>query len=416
MRLCSVIIGFLFLVQPAFALDLKEMQKIAVEKREVVKRYMIDYEKSERDIGRARAGYYPSVDVSYTVNSLDEDSTTEASENSVVYGAVTWNLFNGFRDKYQIESATLVKEVDGLQLKSLYQDIQLNVALRYLDVFERKANLEVAQNNYETLKKIYRDGKNRLEVGLIDKNELLKFKVDLDNSDILVAAGQAGLDKSVNLLGREIGENLSLDKLSFKEFDIIPAEEDYSKNKETMLAERSDLIVLDKLLLSSDALIKVEESEKYPKVNFTGSYTNYDDDFINGSGDVDEDELRAQLVLSLNLYRGGETGHSIAKAKLEKRGLQYDKKELTDTLVTELKNLHIDFDVSLRNVDVALTSIEQAEENLRITQLKYDEGLQRESDLLDAVTSLSRAQYNHVAVLRTVFSNYFSIIRMVENF
>jgi outer membrane protein TolC len=72
--------------------------------------------------------------------------------------------------------------------------------------------------------------------------------------------------------------------------------------------------------------------------------------------------------------------------------------------------------VSLDNVNVANRSIEQAEENLRITQLKYDEGLQRESDLLDAITNLSRAQYNYVAVLRTAFSNNFQITRMVDGF
>ena len=51
-----------------------------------------------------------------------------------------------------------------------------------------------------------------------------------------------------------------------------------------------------------------------------------------------------------------------------------------------------------------------------ITQLKYKEGLQRESDLLDAVTNLSRARYNEVAVIGTVFENAFRITRMAEGF
>ncbi|EKD39977.1 MAG: TolC, partial [uncultured bacterium] len=72
--------------------------------------------------------------------------------------------------------------------------------------------------------------------------------------------------------------------------------------------------------------------------------------------------------------------------------------------------------VSLENVEVATRSIEQAQENLRITQLKYDEGLQRESDLLDAITSLSRSRYNHVAVQRTAFANKFRLTRMIDGF
>ncbi len=412
----SVFISIFLLAQSGYSFSLDEMQKMALANRDIVKRYMVDLEKSDRDIKRARAGYYPSVDLSYQVNSLDEASTTEDKENSIVYGSVSWNLFNGFKDKYSTQSAELIRVVDALQLAGLEQDIQLNVALRYLDVYERRASLEVTEKNYETLSKVFRDGENRLAVGLIDKNELLKFKVDLDNSDIQVKASRAGLEKGVNLLSREVGESLQLSNLDFAEFEQIPKVMDPAKTVPTMMTSRSELLALEKLVDASLVQIKSEQSDYFPKVNLVGSYSKYDDDYVNGSGDVNEDELRAQLVFSLNLFKGFATEESVARARLENRGLQYDVKELKDTLQTDLQNLHIDYDVSLRNVDVALKNIEHAEESLRITQLKYDEGLERESDLLDAITNLSRARYNHVAVLRTVFLNRFHIMRMIEAF
>jgi outer membrane protein TolC len=129
---------------------------------------------------------------------------------------------------------------------------------------------------------------------------------------------------------------------------------------------------------------------------------------------MEDEELRAQLVMSMNLFQGFTTEARVARAKLETRSVQYELAELKNDLVTDLSNLHIDFEVSLENVEIAKRSIEQAEENLRITQLKYAEGLQRESDLLDAITNLSRAQYNLVVVMRTAFSNNFQLIRMVD--
>jgi outer membrane protein TolC len=419
MRVYSLVFAVLLIAVPAFGLELHEMQEIALSKREIIKRYMVDLEKSEKDVARARSGYLPSVDLGYQVNRLDEGSVVENKENSTASAAISWNLFNGFRDKYQIESAGLLTEVEELQLDSLKQDIQLNVALGYLDVYERKANLEVAGKNYETLEKIYQDGKNRLDVGLIDRNELLKFKVDLDNSDILVESAKAGLEKSINLLGREIGEKLTLDQLSFVEFKEVPATKQLEPLVTLMLDERNELIVFEKLTDASRMLERVEQSDYYPKVNLVGSYRKYDNDTGSQSSSgfaLDDDELRAQLVFSINLYQGGYTRETVAKTRLETRGLRYDLEELTDSLTTELQNLHIDFEVSLRTVEVALVSIEQAEENLRITRLKYNEGLQRESDLLDAVANLSRAQYNYVSVLRTVFLNHFRIMRAIEAF
>lgn len=418
MKIFSLMVVAVLTASHAFALDLADMQQTALANREIVKRFVVNLQKSEKDIGRARAGYYPSVDLSYEFNGLDEESFVEEQYNSSYIGAVTWNIFNGFKNKYEIASAELLREVETHQLDGVRQDIQLNVALRYLDVYERKANLEVTEKNYRTLQKIYRDGENRLDVGLIDRNELLKFKVDLDNSELQVEAARGGLEKSILLLGREIGQKLALIDLDFVDFQTIPSAADVDRNVATMLRVRSELLALKKLAGAAELQVKTEESGYYPKVDLIGSYRNFGDSSISSLGDsnANDYELRAQLLLSMNLFQGGFTRESVAKARLESEGLTYDLQELTDSLTTELQNLHVDLDVSLRNVDVALTSIEQAEENLRITELKYAEGLQQESDLLDAVANLSRAQFNYVTVVRTVFLNYFRIIRAVEGF
>ena len=183
-----------------------------------------------------------------------------------------------------------------------------------------------------------------------------------------------------------------------------------------MLKNRSELLTLTGLAESASMQVKVEQGSYYPRVDLVGSYSRYDDDFINGNGENSDDELRAQMVLSYTLFDGFARESSVSKAKLSVREIQYDIEELKNNLTTDLANLFIDYRVSMENVEVAKEDIRHAEENLRITQLKYKQGLQRESDLLDAVTNLSRARYNQVAVIRTVFENAFRVNRMVEEF
>ncbi len=183
-----------------------------------------------------------------------------------------------------------------------------------------------------------------------------------------------------------------------------------------MLAERSEIKALEAVIAASSAQVEVARSGYYPRVDAIGSLRRYDDSVVTGGGSSDDEELRAQLVMSVNLYQGRTTEATVAKSLLQTRAQRYELEELKHTLVNDLDNLYIDFQVSLDNVVVAKRSIEQAEENLRITQLKYDEGLQRESDLLDAITSLSRAQYNYVLVMRAVFSNHFRLTRMIGGF
>lgn len=416
MKTATCLICFLLLGSAAEAADLSGMQKMAVENRGVVQRYLATVEKSEKDVTIAKGGYYPSVDVSYIANSLNHATFTESSENSLAGGQVSWNLFSGFRDTYNLASAEQLREVEKHRLDGIRQDIQLNVALSYLFVYDRRANLKVSEDAFRTLEQLYHDGESRFKVGLIGKNELLKFRVDYDNADITMKAAQAALDKSVNTLSREVGTEIGLGELSFAEFGKLPgelSESDYHKN---MVADRSEIKALEGLIEAGESQVQAAYSEYYPQVDLVGSYSRYDDSLINGAGTAQEDELRGQLVVSMNLFRGFTKEAKTSRAKLEKRELQYELQELNETLSNDLRNLFIDYRISLANVEVARRSIEQAQENLRITRLKYEEGLQQESDLLDAITNLSRAQANEVAVVRTVFLNYFQIIRMVDGF
>ena len=416
MKLINALTLLLFCSSSAFAVSLTEMQEMALGNRKVIQQYVTSLEKSKEDITLAKSPYYPSVDVAYTVNTLDEATPFEEDQNSTIYGAVSYNLFAGFRDKYNIESAELFKAVQEYGLEGIQQDLQLTVALAYLSVYERLANKKVAQSAFETLGKVYRDGESRYEVGLIGKNELLKFRVDYDNADITLKAAEAGLKKSINVLSRQVGSRLEFGDLDFAEFKELPPLMDKDAYTKTMLETRSEIKALESLIGVSEAQVERDKSDYYPKVDLVGSYGFYDDDFISGSGQYNDDELRAQVVFSMNLFRGFSTQSNVTKSKLSARSGRYELEELKDSFTNDLDNLFIDFEVSLENVNVAARSIEQAEENLRITQLKYDEGLQRESDLLDAITSLSRAQFNYVAVMRTAYSNDFQLTRMVDGF
>lgn len=416
MKLCSLVVVLLLSASFSQAMDLAGMQSMALNNREIIQQYMSNLQQSEKDVIRAKSGYQPAVDLSYTVNALNKDTLLENKENSTAAGKISMNLFAGFRDKYGVQSAEMLQEVEQFKLKGIKQDVQLNVALAYLAVFERRANRTVAESAFQTLEKVYKDGESRFQVGLIGKNELLKFRVDYDNADIAFKTADAGLKKSVIDLSRQVGSEVKLEELDFADFNVLPPLVDRVAYEEKMLAERSEIKALEAAIDATSAQVEVAKSGYYPRVDAVGSYAHYDDNFLNGNGSITDEELRAQVVMSINLYQGHNTEATVAKTQLQIRSQRFELEELKHTLVNNLDNLYIDLQVSLDNVSVAKRSIEQAEENLRITQLKYDEGLQRESDLLDAITSLSRAKYNYVAAMRSVFTNDFSLTRMIGGF
>lgn len=416
MKITSLLLALILLPQAVAALTLEAMQQAAIDNRAIIKRYETGVEKSIEDIRIARGGYFPSVDIAYHSYTIDEATPTERRENSIFSGTVSWNIFSGFKDKYSIDSTKMLKKVEISRLHSIEQDIQLAVALRYLAVFDQQARLKVAQDAYKTLEGLYLDSKNRYDVGLLDKNAVLKFKVDYDNANLSVKKENADRQKSLYLLARELDQEVNYNELNFLEFQQTPVLDEKKDYEQLMLSRRSELKVLEGLSESAEFKVSARYGNYYPRVDLVGRYRQYDDSYLNGRGEFTDEELRAELIMSLNLFDGFVDEADIARAKADVRSLNYDIHELQSSLKTNLKNLFVDYEISLANVEVAREDVAYAEENLRITELKYKEGLQRQLDLLDAVSNLSRAQSNYVAVVRTVFANYFQIIRMIEGF
>jgi len=414
MKLFNLVFLFILFADVAYGYGLADLQQMALGNRDIIKKYYLNLEKSVKSEKIARSGYYPSLDISYTANSLDESTTYENKENSSGYAAITWNLFDGFADKYNVDSTGQLREAEEYKLKGIKQDINLNIALRYIDTFNRKAKLSVDEDQFNLLEKLYKDAENRYQVGLIDKNSLLKFKVDLDDANITLKRSKADLAKSLNFLNREIGAHVALKELSFSEFDTIPVAGSAEKYEADMLANRSEIKVLEKRVEAAKMKVKVEQASYYPQVDVTTSYLAYSDDY-RVTGDNSDDEMRAQLVLSLNLFDGFATKNNVDIANIDVQSIQYDLEELKNDMRTELANQYLDYEVSVENTKVAKESIKQAQENLRATSLKYKEGLQRESDLLDAIANLTRAKYNHVLSTTSVFIDFYRLGRMTES-
>ena len=416
MKTSNLLAILIFLPQLALAFTLEDMQQLALDNRALIKRYEAEVDKSSEDIRIARSGYYPSLDVLYNTYTIDEATPTEQRENSIFSTALSWNIFSGFKDKFSIRSAESLREVDAFRLLAIEQDVQLAVALQYLLVYNQQARLKVARDSYKTLEGLYVDSRNRYEVGLLDKNSVLRFKVDSDNANLQVRREEADLAKALNDLGRTVSTRIFEEELGFDEFQTTPSLENQGGLEAIMLDRRSELKALESLAQSAEFSVNAAVGDYYPHFDLVTRYRNYDDSYLNGQGEFSDEELRAELIMSFNLFNGFEDEAEIARGKASVRSIRYDLAELRDELKTTLKNIIVDYRISLANVEVAREDITYAEENLRITELKYKEGVQRQIDLLDAVSNLTRAQSNYVAVVRTVFENYYRVIRMVEGF
>ncbi|MBL4730610.1 MAG: TolC family protein [Sulfurimonas sp.] len=190
------------------AYTLEELQNMAVNSRELLNKYKDNVKMASQDVRIAEAGYLPSIDISYTLNVADRTSLTHRDkQNSTINGSVSYNLFSGFGDTYNVQANKQIFDSRKLQVLSGIQAIKHEVALYFTDIYVKIASIEVSQKKYEAYIQLYSQRKKRFEVGLLNGSELLKIKVEQDDTFIVLQIARADLQKSINELNSILPHN-----------------------------------------------------------------------------------------------------------------------------------------------------------------------------------------------------------------
>ena len=75
------------------------------------------------------------------------------------------------------------------------------------------------------------------------------------------------------------------------------------------------------------------------------------------------------------------------------------KTQLMESITLEVKDDYLNMQVAEKNIKVAETAIEQAQENLRMTEERYKYQVATQTDVVIAVTTLTQASTNYYGAL-----------------
>lgn len=397
-------------------LTLTDLQTRAVQQRETVANSRLAVQQGELTEAVARSPFYPALDLRYSATALDPETPFENEAHSDLTGSLRYNLYAGHRDQYTLEAARHTTAARRHELDKTIQDLCLEVALSYLDVYTQARNLKVDADEVDLLKKRHSDAAFRSEVGVIRKNDVLKIKVELDNAVQNLARAQANLDKSLNRLRFFTGLSLAAAEIDFKALESLPDLAPYDVLEARLLSQRSDLKALQMIKQARLKEAEVDRAAYYPSVDAIASYSKYGDDYGFGLTNDNDDELRLTLAATLNLFDGYRKPNKVKRTELEVRRVDLDLANRKKRLATDLANRVLDFDVSQKNLMVADSGIDQAEENLRVFEAAFEAGVETATEVLDAIFLLSRAKFNYITARSDVFRNYYRALHLVEDF
>ncbi|MBF0451615.1 MAG: TolC family protein [Candidatus Magnetomorum sp.] len=407
-------IFFVFFSHTLFALTLEDLQNAAVQNRKLIEKYRIQISQQETALKMNNSRYWPTLDIDYSLTKSDKHHS-RISQYTEFESILSYSLFSGFDHYFQKHALDRLKNSKTFELNSMVQDIKYIVSANYLHLFDSKSLLTVAEDEFNLLKKRYHDAQNRHKVGIIKKNDLLKIQVEMDHAEQQRDKASAAFDKNLDEIAYETGMTIDFDEMPFNEFKALPETKDRVFYL-SRAARRNEIKTLEQLIASEEMNVQSLHSKYYPSIDLAAEYYRYDDDYFFGAGEHEEQDIRLKLSMKMNLFNGFKDYHSILSKKMDVNRLKCDLEELNNKLANEVDKTFSDYNVSVKNLKVSQKSIAQAEENLRITDMSFNQGLATTADILDAIYYLSRAKYNYIYAGGELFLNYYKLTRLADDF
>ena len=148
-----------------------------------------------------------------------------------------------------------------------------------------------------------------------------------------------------------------------------------------------------------------------PKVGLQGAF-NYLHGFeLNDETFFKDGSFSVLLNVSLPLYHFGERSNKVraAKAKLEQARLEQEN--MNEQMLLELAQSVNNLDEARLESTIAERSLQQAEENMRVSRSQYDVGLETLSDHLEAQALWQQAYETKVDARFRLYLNYITYLK-----
>lgn len=397
------------------ALDINEAIERAMQNNPSLKEKELLFQASKEETDLARSGFKPTLDLSYNYSKFSQKSFVGANSSSSADATLGYNLFNGFADKYGLKSSKEQEKVARFTHDAAKADLRLQVYLAYIDYLRSARQITVAQDTIKLLQQQLNDAKNFYEQGLFAKNDYLQVDVELSTAEQALLSSKRNVKIAFYRLKRLLGSALENDEV-IEEISRDQQELLVPKLKEAMLANRSELKVLDAQKQSLHYAYKAAASNYYPKVDAEAKYQAAGEDPIPDGGLTFQihDQKTLAVNLSWNLYQGGADEARRASLMYQESAGNERLHALYLELDFQLEQAVESYELAKNQIRVAEKALEQAKENFRITKDQYDANIANTSLMLDAQRFLARAQVNHYEAYFALYDAMGEIERVTE--
>ncbi len=310
-------------------------------------------------------------------------------------------IFTGFALINQYKIASLGLDVAEILEKLTRQDVILDAKNAYFSILKAQKLMAVAEDTVKQVTAQKEVAENMYQVGMSPLNDLLQSQVQLanDKQRFITAQNNWEISKSQfnTLLRRPVNAPVAIADI----LDYTPFEHDINYCLNQANQNRLELQVADLEVQIAEKDYQLSKTSYFPSIDVTGTVTRrgteWDVDGGEGIGDKKFWDVRA--TATWDFWQWGRTRYGVKEKLSRLSQAKYRKDDILDNIELEVKQAFLRTKQSGKNITTVEKAIEQAKENLRITEERYKEQVSTTTDVLVAQTLLTETMTNYYNAL-----------------
>ncbi len=294
------------------------------------------------------------------------------------YAIAAQPVFTGGRLLYGNRLAKTGYEISNEKLLMTETEVLVKTEELYWNVIALSEKLVTIDSYRKMLESLSRDVALAYNAGLVQKTDLLKVQLKQNELEANRLKLVNGIELSKKALCQHIGISFDNTVVLADSVPLVENPVTLFVNPEEAVKSRNEYIILKKAVQAEELQKKIVLGENLPQVavGVAGAYT----DIMDKTNTIGM--AFATLNIPISDWWGGTHKLKQSNAKIENATYKFN--ETAELLVLQITQMQNEMSQNYFNIENAGRSVEQARENLRVTNDNYQAGITGMSDLLEA--------------------------------
>ncbi len=363
--------------------------------------------KAQSEITKARAGALPDLSAggsysrglilpSFFVQMGDSitEFRTSFKNNFGAYLSLRQALWQGGKVMTALSIAKMYKKYSEAEVEAAEASVVQNAEVLFYSAILEKSRLAALQKEMEATSHNLEVIEKKYSQGVVSNFEVLRARVEKLNLEPQLLKAESDVRLAEKRLKSFLGIDLNEPIL------LVEEEPDTSLSNlttlanlvDTALARRPEIHSAELLTEMTRKAVRIAKAEYFPSLDAVSSYNwqSVSNDFT--LSDNKTESWTAGITLSIPIFSGGRTRGEVGKRHAEHLQARLASQQLRDDIKLEVEEAYDQLLQAKESLRIQKETIAQAEEGLRIANLRYETGVGTLLEVLSAQAALTNAR------------------------